>query len=102
MTLVTVGPVTSTVTGGDETPLTVAVYCVLRSGVTVNENEPSGAVVVLATAVTALKGYGLAYSSTEAPAGAADGAVPDSVDGCPLATVKGPAVKLVVDVPGDW
>lgn len=94
-------PVTSTVTGGDDTPVTVALYRVSRSGVTVNENEPSGAVVVLATAVTALKGYGLAYSSTEAPGGAADGAIPDSVAGCPLATGEGLAVKLVVDVPGD-
>jgi len=102
LTLVITCPVTSTVTGGDGTPLTVAVYRVLRSGVTVNENDPSAAVVVLATAVTAVKGYGLAYSSTDDPAGAADGAAPDSVAGCPPATVDGLAVKLVVDVPGDW
>ena len=100
MTLATIRPVTSTVADGDETPLTLAVYLVLRSGVTVNENVPPRAVVVLATAVTALKGYGLAYSSTEAPAGSEDGAVPDSVDGRPLETVDGLAVKPVVDVPG--
>jgi hypothetical protein len=101
--LVTVWSVTSTVTGGDETPLTVALYCVLRSGVTVNENDPSAAVVVLATAATSVKGYGLAYSTTDAPAGAADGAAPDSFTGCPPATAEGIAAKLVVDAAaGDW
>lgn len=72
----------------------------LRSGATLNENEPSGAVVVLATAATALNGYGLAYNSTGAPAGAPDGAVPDSVDGRPLAIDEGRAVKLTGEIPG--
>ena len=102
MTLAIIFPVTSTVTGGDEIPLTVALYRVLRSGVTVNENDPSAAVVVPATAVTAVNGYGLAYSSTDEPASAPDGALPDSVAGSPLATVAGRTVKLVADVPGDW
>jgi hypothetical protein len=83
-------------------PPTVALYRVLRSGMTVNENEPSAAVVVPATAVTAVKGYGLAYSSTGAPAGAPDGSVPDSIAGWPLATAARLTVKLIVDVPGDW
>ena len=66
-----------------------------------NENEPSVVVVAPAIAVTAVKGYGLAWSSTGEPAGVPEGAVPDSVAGCPLPTVEGIAVKLVVDAPGD-